>query len=188
MKELHDEEIIALYFKKSENAIEETTKKYGAYCRKIADNILHNPEDSEEILNSSWLGVWNSIPPNRPQNFKIYLAKITRSLALNRLKEKSAGKRSGENPDSPFDELSECLPSGENVEEGFIAKELGESINRFAEKLPERERNIFVRRYFFGENLREIGERYKISENSISVILFRIRKKLKKHLEKEDWL
>ena len=183
-----DEEIIALYFARSESAIEETAKKYGAYCRTVAENILHSPEDSEEILNSSWLSAWNSIPPNRPLNFKIYLAKITRSLALNRLKEKSAGKRCGETPDSPFDELSECLPSGEDIEEGFIAKELGESINRFAGKLPERERNIFIRRYFFGENLREIGERYGISENSASVILFRVRKKLKKHLEKEDWL
>lgn len=182
-----DDEIIALYFERKESAIEETAKKYGAYCRTVAENILHNSQDSEEILNSLWLGAWNSIPPNQPQNFKIYLAKITRSLALNRLKEKNAGKRGGGFADSPFDELSECLPSGENTEEGFIAKELGESINLFAKKLPQKERNVFIRRYFFGESLDEIGRRYGISQNNAAVILLRTRKKLKKHLEKGGW-
>ncbi|MBR3610594.1 MAG: sigma-70 family RNA polymerase sigma factor [Oscillospiraceae bacterium] len=184
---MNDEEIIALYFERNEDAIDETAKKYGAYCRAVAENILHDSEDSDEILNSSWLFAWNSIPPNSPKNLRIYLAKITRSLSINRLQEKNAAKRGGKEIPAPFDELSECLPSGENIEENFIGNELSESINRFIEKLPEKERNIFIRRYFFCESLCEIGEKFKISQNGAAVILWRTRKKLKNHLKKEDW-
>ncbi len=185
---LTDNEIIALYFERSETAITETAEKYGAYCRVIAENILQNSEDCEEVLNSVWLSLWNSVPPEKPENLRVFLAKITRNIALNRLKERLAAKRFFGKPETPFDELSECLPSGEDVEEIVAAKELGESINRFAEKLPLRERNIFIRRYFFGESLAVIGEKYGISQNSAAVILCRTRKKLKKHLKKEDWL
>lgn len=184
---LTDNEIIALYFERSEKAITETSEKYGGYCRVIAENILQNSEDCEEILNSVWLNLWNSVPPEKPENLKVFLAKITRNLSLNRLKERRAAKRFAFEGETPFDELSECLPSEESVEDGFIAKELGAEINRFAKKLSSKERNVFIRRYFFGESLSAIGERFGITQNGAAVILFRTRKKLRKHLEKEGW-
>lgn len=184
---MRDDEIIALCFGRDEKAIEEISEKYGAYCRKVSENVLRNPEDSEECFNSALLAFWNCVPPEKPENLKIFLAKITRNLALNKLREKNTGKRGGSETTLIFDELSECIPSGENVEENFIAKELGENINRFAKSLTDRERNIFVRRYFFMESAEEIGKRYSISVGNVAVILHRIRKKLKKHLEREGY-
>ncbi|MBQ6877462.1 MAG: sigma-70 family RNA polymerase sigma factor [Oscillospiraceae bacterium] len=185
---MEDFEIIGLYFKKDEKAIEKTSEKYGAYCKAIAENILKNPEDSEECLNSALFCLWNSVPPEEPKNLKIYLAKITRNLALNMLKRNLAEKRGGNEKPSAFDEISECVPAGNSVEESFDAKELEKNIGDFVKKLPERERNIFIRRYFFFEAEGTIGKRYGYSENRISVILHRVRKKLRRYLEKEGFL
>ena len=185
---MRDDEIIALYFLRDENAITASAEKYGAYCRTVAENILRDSEDADECLNSALLGAWNSIPPNSPENLKIFLAKITRNLALNKLKAKTAEKRGGGETAAVLDELSECIPSGENIEDKIIAKELEKSVNLFVSKLPKRERNVFIRRYFFMESADIIGERYSLSPNSVGVILHRIRKKLRKHLEKEGYI
>lgn len=185
---MKDSEIVELYFERNEEAIEKTSEKYGAYCKAVAENILKNPEDSEECLNSALLCLWNSVPPEKPGNLKIFLAKITRNLALNTLKAKFAEKRGGKEGFAAFDELSECIPAGNSIEESFDAAELEKAINDFAKNLPEKERNIFIRRYFFFESPKEIAERYSFSENRVSVILHRIRKKLRKHLEKEGFL
>ncbi len=185
---MKDSEIINLYFERNEEAIEMTCKKYGAYCKTIAENILKNPEDSEECVSSALLRLWNSVPPEKPENLKIFLAKITRNIALNVLKAKSAEKRGGKEDFITFDELSECIPAKNSVEESFDAAELEKVVNDFAKKLPEKERNIFIRRYFFFESPKEIGERYAFSENRVSVILHRIRKKLRKYLKKEGFL
>lgn len=184
---MRDDEIIALCSGRDEKALAEISGKYGAYCRAVAENILRNSEDAEECVNSALLAFWNCVPPEKPENLRIFLAKITRNLALNKLRERNTGKRGGNETAVIFDEISECIPSGESVEENFIAKELGESINRFAKNLPERERNIFVRRYFFMESAEEIGKRYAVSSGNVAVILHRIRKKLRKYLETEGY-
>ena len=185
---MKDSEIVELYFKRNEEAIEKTSEKYGAYCKAVAENILKNPEDSEECVNFALLQLWNSVPPEKPENLKMFLAKITRNIAINNLKAKFAEKRGGKEGFAAFDELSECIPSKNNIEESFDEKELEKVINEFVKNLPEKERNIFIRRYFFFESLKEIAERYSFSENRVSVILHRIRKKLQKHLEKEGFV
>lgn len=185
---MKDSEIIELYFERKEEAIEKTSEKYGAYCKTVAENILKNPEDSEECVNSALLRLWNSVPPEKPENLKMFLAKITRNIALNILKAKLAEKRGGKDEILAYEELSECVAEKSGVEENFDAAELEKAINDFAKNLPEKERNIFIRRYFFFESAKEIGERYSFSENRVSVILHRIRKKLRKHLEKEGFL
>ena len=184
---MEDFEIIELYFKKDETAIKKTSEKYGAYCKAVAENILKNPEDSEECFSSALLSLWNSIPPEKPENLKMFLAKITRNIAINNLKAKFAEKRGGKEGFAAFDELSECVPTKNNVEESFDEKELEKTINNFVKNLPEKERNVFIRRYFFFENPKEIGERYGFSQNRVSVILHRTRKKLLEHLKKEGF-
>lgn len=184
---MEDGQIIELYWQKSENAINETNSKYGAYCFSIADNILNNKEDSEECVNDTWLNAWNAIPPQRPNNFKMFLAKITRNLSFNRIEAQNAKKRGGGELALVLDELSECLASKADVEDTYIAKELGQSIRLFVRKLPEREGNVFVRRYFFTESVAVIAKRYNLTENNVMVILSRTRKKLKIHLEKEGY-
>ena len=185
---MKDSEIIGLYFERNEEAIEKTSEKYGAYCKVVAKNILNNPEDSEECFNSALLCLWNSVPPQKPENLRTFLAKITRNIAINKLRKNLAEKRGGKEGFFAFEELSECITEKNGVEESFETKELEKTINVFAKKLPEKERYIFIRRYFFFESMKEIGERYGFSENRVSVILFRTRKKLRKHLEKEGFL
>lgn len=185
---MRDEEITDLYFERNENAIAETEKKYKNYCLSVAENILENKEDAEECFNSALFALWNSVPPEKPRNLKLFLAKIIRNAAINRYKEKNAEKRGGGRTQAVLEELSECVAAAESAEELFDAKELEKSINRFLKNLPEKERNIFIRRYFFMENLGEIAERYGISENSAAVILCRVRKKLKKYLKREGFI
>ena len=105
-----DEKIIELYFERNEEAIEKSAEKYGAYCRKIAKNLLNNEEDSEECLNSALLILWNSIPPQKPKNLKLFFAKIARNIALEKLRRKNAKKRGGGEAEEIFEELSELIP------------------------------------------------------------------------------
>lgn len=185
---MDDNQIIELYWQRSENAIIETDKKYGAYCSTVAYNILQNKEDTEECINDTWLGAWEAIPPNRPSIFRAFLAKITRNLSINRLEKRFAEKRGGGTVLIAIDELSECLGDNSDVESTFESIELGELVRRFVRALPERDGNMFVRRYFYTDSVASISERYQINENHVMVILSRTRKKLKKELIKEGFI
>ena len=185
---MEDSQIIELYWQKNAEAIRETSAKYGSYCYRIADSILNSPEDSEECVNDTWLHTWNAIPPQRPGVLRLFLARVTRNLALDRYSARRAEKRGGGEMALVLDELAECLPGGADVERDFEARELGERIRRFVRELPEREGNVFVRRYFFAESAAEIGERYGMTENHVCVMLSRTRRKLKTKLKKEGFL
>ncbi len=183
-----DERIIELFWQRDESAVNETVLKYGSYCRIVAKNVLGSLEDCEECLNDTWLRAWNSIPPQRPQNLKMFLAKIARNLAFDRYRKQSAEKRGGGETSLILEELSECISSGNSVENTVLSKEIGVAINKFLGTLSERDRNIFVRRYFFSEATETIAKKYALSANNIMVILTRTRKKLKEYLTGEELL
>lgn len=185
---MEDSQIIELYWQKNTDAISETAKKYGAYCFAIAENILHNPEDSEECINDTWLHAWNVIPPQKPLILRMFLAKITRNLSLDRLDARNAKKRGSGEIALILDELEECLGSRTDTESAYEAKELRQCIQHFVRTLPEREANVLVRRYFFAESIADIAKRYSLTKNHVMVILNRSRKKLKTHLLKEGYL
>lgn len=185
---MEDHQIIDLFWQKNAAAISESARKYGAYCFAIADHILHNTEDSEECVNDTWLHAWNAIPPQRPHVLRMFLAKITRNLSLDRLTARNAQKRGGGEIALVLDELGECLGNGTNTEASYEAKELRQSIQRFVRTLPERDGNVLVRRYFFAEPTADIAARYSLTENHVMVILSRTRKKLKAHLLKEGYI
>jgi len=185
---LEDDRIIALYWERNTNAIAETNNKYGAYCFSIANNILHSREDSEECVNDTWYKAWNAIPPQRPARFQMFLAKITRNLAVDRFRLSTAEKRGGGEMPLILDELSECIAGGTDVASAYEGKELGRCVNQFVKALPAREGNVFLRRYFFAETAAKIGKRYGLTENNVTVILSRVRKKLRLHLQKEGFI
>lgn len=186
--EMTDNQIIELYFKRSEYAIKETNRKYGKYCHSIAYKILDNHEDSEECVNDTWYLTWSNIPPTRPEYLKLYLARIVRNLSFNKYKAKNRKKRGAGEIHLVLEELEECVAGQYDVENEYIAEELSKSIGRFVSLLPEREANVFIRRYFYVEPVSVIAGRYKISANNVGVILARSRKKLKKTLEKEGYI
>ena len=183
-----DDKIIQLFFQRKEVAIEETQKKYGSYCFKIANNILNNREDSEECLNDTWLKAWESIPPTRPAYLNLFLAKITRNFAINTYRSKHTHKRGKGEMALVLDELEECITGETDVETLYIAEELQSSINKFVRGLSEKDGNVFIRRYFYADSIKDISNRYHISENNVRVMLNRTRNKLKLRLEKEGYI
>ena len=182
---MKDTEIIELYQKRNEAAIAESDKKYGAYCFTVANNILANKEDSGECVNDTWFHTWNIIPPQYPERLKMFFAKITRNLSINKLKGRNSKKRGAGEITLVLDELEECVPDSSSVESIIDEKLLTEYIKDFLEKIPRRDRQLFLLRYFFTESVSGIASRYKLSENAVYVSLRRTRKKLKDHLEKE---
>ncbi len=180
---MDDLDIIELYFARNEQAIKETEEKYGKLCHNIAYNILHNHEDSEECVNDTYIGVWNAIPPEKPNNFKSFVCRIARNLALKRLESQSRQKRSAEVLLS-LDQLTEVL-SDENITEGISDAEIGQLISRFLRSEKENARNVFIRKYYFFDSVYEIAKRYSFTESKIKNMLLRTRKKLKEYLIKE---
>ena len=185
---MEDSQIIALYWQKDPDAITETARKYGRYCFTIAENILHDPEDSEECVNDTWLRAWNAIPPQRPDKLQLFLAKIVRNLAFDRFQARHAEKRGGGETALVLEELSECLAGGTDAETVYAAQELEQCVRQFAASLPERTAGVFLRRYFFTEPVADIAKRFGLTEGHVMVLLSRTRKKLRAHLLKEGYL
>ncbi len=185
---MDDKRLIELYFKRDEDAIRLTQEKYGAYCFKVANNILASREDAEECVNDTYLKAWNTIPPQRPNVLKLFLARITRNLSIDRYEKRAAEKRGGGETELAIEELSECVAGSSSVEGEVMRLQLEKSIDRFISDLPERERAMFLRRYFYLESHSEMAERFGIDPHALSVILDRTRKKLRKHLKKEGFI
>ena len=185
---MNDIMIIDLYYSRNEQAIKETDIKYGKLCFNLADNILRNHQDSEECVNDTFLGAWNSIPPQKPENLPVYLGKITRNLALNRYKRNSAVKRGSGQVEIALSELENCIPDQTGVDKTVEEKLLAAAINRFLHTQSKIKRNIFVRRYWYLYSIKEIADAYEMSESKVKSVLFRMRYELKEHLVKEEVL
>lgn len=182
---MDDEKIIALFMERSEQAITETSQKYGRYCHYIAYQILRNDEDSEECVNDTYLRAWHAIPPKHPNRLQTFLGKITRHLSLNKLEKQSAQKRGGGQKEAILHELTQCLPAQEDTACAVDGMVIREVLDRFLEGLPDETRKLFVRRYWYMSPIREIAKDYSLSESKVTVTLFRTREKLKTAFEKE---
>lgn len=185
---MEDEKIIELYFERNESAISETAEKYGNYLYKIAFNILSDNEDSEESVNDTYMSVWNTIPPEKPNVFSAFLSKITRYISLNRYRAGKAEKRGGGEIDAAFEEIEECVPDKSNIYDEIETKELAEIISDYLKKLPETERKIFVCRYYYLDSLSDISKQFGFSQSKVASMLHRTRKKILSNLKKEGVL
>lgn len=182
-----DKDIIKLYFERNEQAICETSAKYGNYCKSISLNIVGNYEDAEECVNDTYLGAWKSIPPHKPAVLSAFLGKIVRNLSFNKYKAIHAQKRIGNEFSAVLDELCEIVSDKENAEDEVIMKEMVSDINQFLDSLSEEKRYIFIRRCFYADSIKQIAKNCKRNENYISVELSRTRHKLKEHLTKRGY-
>ena len=179
---LPDEDIVNLYFDRSEEAIAACQVKYGKSCHTVAYNILHSDEDAEECVNDTWLRAWNSIPPERPTRLGAWLSTVTRRLALTRYEKKTAAKRNG-GMEASLEELSECVTAGSLTIADEVA--LSEAINGFLASLPTRTRMIFMRKYWYMDSIADIAKALGMGESAVKVTLHRTREKFRKHLAKE---
>lgn len=184
---MEDERITGLFFERNEDALNESRIKYGAYCRKIAYNILESSEDAEEIVSDTLFKAWNAIPPARPDRLGAYLGRIARNLALNRWESRRARCKGWDETARITDELEICLPSGITVESESDERTLCSLINSFLETLPKETRVVFVRRYWYMHQVKEISRACGISESKTKMLLLRTRNSLKDFLDREDF-
>ena len=180
---MDDQKITELYFSRDEQAIKETDIKYGKLCRRIAYNILRNDEDAEECVNDTYIGVWNAIPPNKPDHFMAFICKIARNIALKKMESLSRQKRAQATVIS-ISELEEILPD-ESIAADVSSEDIGKLISNFLRKEKPEIRNVFIRKYYFFDSIHEIAKRYSFTESKVKNMLYHTRNKLKEYLIKE---
>ena len=185
---MEDKLILDLYFARDELAITETDRKYGGYCYSVANRILCSNEDSEETVSDTYWQAWNSIPPHRPDFLKLFLAKVTRNLAFTRWRKQSAAKRGGGETELVLEELAGCIPGAEQIDDQLNVKELAGTIRTFLDTLPERDKAIFLQRYFFVEDTDTIAVQYGLKRTNVNMILSRTKRKLKTYLTQEGYI
>lgn len=180
---MDDSLIIELYFARNEQAIEKTQEKYGKLCHSIAYNVLNSHEDAVECVNDAYLGVWNTIPPKKPNNLKAYICKIVRNLSLKKFASMHRQKRSQDMVVS-LSELEEILPN-EAIAPNVSDQQLGALISKFLHGENEAVRNVFIRKYWFFDSIEDIAKRYSFSKSKVKSMLYHTRLKLKEFLTKE---
>ena len=183
---MNDNEIIRRFWDRDEAAIAATAEKYSSYCYCIANNILSSHEDAEECVNDTWLRAWNSIPPHRPECLAAYLGKLTRNAALNRYRQRTARKRGNGQVELALSELENCVPVSRGMEQVAAELELAAALEKFLLAYPRTERNIFLGRYWYLHSIAELAAAYGMRESRIISLLYRMRKRLKLHLQKEE--
>ena len=178
-----DSQIIALFWERNEDAIQETDAVYGRRLYAISDKILHSHQDAEESVSDTYMRAWETIPPQRPNYFFAYLAKICRNCSLSRLQWNSAVKRNAEVV-SLTQEMENCIPD-RSYERKLEGEEIGRVLNAFLDSISLESRLIFMRRYWYTDSIAEIAARYSISEGKVKTQLHRTRNKLQLFLAKE---
>ena len=181
---MDDLSIVELYHRREEQAIAESDKKYGALCRSIALRLLTLREDAEECVNDTWHAAWNRMPPDRPQALGAFLGRITRNLSVSRWRRDRAKKRYG-GMEVLLSELEDCVPAPGTLEEDWDRRQLAQSISAWLDTLTDGDRRLFIRRYWYGEAVKELAAERGERANSLSQRLLRLRRDLRTFLESE---
>ncbi len=182
---MNEQRILSLFQARDESAIDACRKEYGAYLTALANRILGDEGEAEECVSDTYLQAWQHIPPDEPRYFRAYLAAICRFFAFGRLDKRQAQKRTAEVV-VLTEELSLCI-SDPQAEDAFDLRELGRLLDSFLRTLPKEQRQIFLRRYWFGDSVKEISVRFGIGESKVKTSLFRTREKLRTFLESEGY-
>lgn len=178
---MEDNKIIDLYFRRDESALTETANKYGTFCLRIAMNVVNVREDAEECVNDTYHTAWNQIPPTRPDSFKAFLGRIVRNFAISKYRALHAKKRFN-GLEVMLSELGDCIPATESVEQEMEAKELTEYINSWLADLKQEDRVLFVRRYWYGDEVKDLARKCGVSGTQMTQRMLRLRRKLKEYL------
>lgn len=179
---MDDRSIISLLLARGEQALDALAGRFGAGLTRLARQILTSPQDAEEAVNDTYFAIWNAIPPAQPNPLTPYVYRVGRNIALNRLRQRTAQKRSAY--EISLDELAQTIP-GPSLEDKLDARALGRAIDRFLSRQDRTSRVIFLRRYWFGDAVKDIAARMGMKDSAVSVRLLRTRQKLKDYLIKE---
>ncbi len=179
---MDDKDIVSLYFDRNEQAIAESERAYGTYCRTVAMSILDDPSDAEECVNDTWVAAWGSIPPHRPSLLRTYLGKLTRNIAINRLRKGKRQKRNAEFVLS-LSELAECIPAPEEENDS----RLRDLLNEFLASVEPLDRKLFVGRHWYNRSVSVLAQGYGLTPNAVSIRLSRMREKLRTFLKERGY-
>ena len=184
---MEDNEILALYAAGDPQAADESNRKYGAACVRVAQDILDNNHEAEVCVTDA---LTNALPPLGTPNLETYLLKATRELAIARFNARGNAKRGDCHFQFILDELNQCAPAGSTgfgsgFDDETEAAALGAAVNRFLRRQRGEARDVFICRYFYGETAGEIARRFGLPDNRVYALLRRTRVRLRKHLEKE---
>lgn len=185
---MDDTAIIKLFQDRSQNAVSAASEKYGGYCFTVADNILNCKEDSEECVNDTFMKVWNVIPPEIPKALKAFVEKITRNLALDRVKMLHRKKRGSGRYEAVLSELDEMLCSRDNIEKELEDKEIARALNKYLVSLDSESRTVFICRYFYFDSIKSIADKIERDENRVNYLIRKTKDGLGRQLEKEGLL
>lgn len=174
-----DQSIVDLFWKRDERGIDCLQKKYAAVFQSISYRILNNLSDAEECVNDAYLRTWNSIPQARPNSLLAYTGKIVRNLSIDCLKSKMSQKRRGDDFSVLLSELEECIVSSNTVEAEIEYQELIKDISAFLKQQKKAYRYYFLERYWYACSIKEIAEKYQVTEKKVESVLYRCRKKLR---------
>lgn len=184
---MNDAQIVDLFFSRDENAVCEVQKNYNSYLLAISRNVLDSETEAEECVNEALSAVWNSIPPKKPENLKAYVGKIVREISVSRWRKNHAEKRVPSQYSLSLDELEDVI-CGSDFTKSVEKKELSEYISAFLRDLPQTERNIFIRRYWYNDGIKEISKRFGFGESKVKMTLKRTREKLSSALKKGGFI
>ena len=183
-----DQAIIALFEQRNEQAISESEQQYGALCRSVARDITGSEADAEECLNDAMLAAWNAIPPAKPKNLRAYLLRLVRNAAHDRYRAAHTEKRGAAQNSGSIDELAEILPDKSDVAGEVERREMLRAVTAFLESLPQRQRDLFVRRYWYATDVAALSKMFRMTQSHVTMTLSRLRKRLQKYLQKEGLL
>ena len=184
---MEDEQIVTLFWRRDQEAIVQSQRKYHPYLSKIAYNILHDQEDSQEVVNDTYFKAWQSIPPQRPSKLSIYLGRLTRHGAIDRYRHHTSQKRQGDTYAMCLEELEECCATGQDPQQVLDGKLLAQAISRFLCTLKPQTRAMFLGRYYFLDPLKEVAQYCGVRESKAKSTLFRVRKALRAYLRQEGF-
>ena len=184
---MEDAEIIRLYYARDEDALGRTEEKYGSFCRQIAVSLLSRREDAEECVNDTWLAAWRAIPPARPRSLRAFLGRIVRNLAISRWRADHTQKRDT-GLEALLSELEDCLPAPDTVEQAAERAELGRAVSKWLRTLPAEDARLFIRRYWYGDGVKDLAAELGCTPNQISQRLLKLRRALRAVLEEGEYL
>lgn len=182
--QMEDDQIVKLFEARDQKAIKQVEEKYKGLIHMVIKNVLSSDEDISECVNDTYLGLWNSIPPNKPESLPAYISRVAKNISINRFRDSKRQKRSAEM--IALDELDNILP-GKGLDDELSARALKEDINHFLGECTKIDRVVFVSRFWYGTSVSELAEKLHSTQNAISSRLSRLKKELKQHLIEEGY-
>ena len=184
---MEDREIVALYFSRDEDAVGETSRKYGARLRGISRDIVEDGPTAEECENDTYLEAWNRIPPHDPSDYLFpFLARIVRNLSMDACRTRNRLKRRAVVVELSA-ELEACIPAPDDAACRMEYEELGRAVSRYLASLSADRQTVFVRRYWYLDSVEAIARRTGSTAGKVKMSLYRTRKGLREYLEKEGY-